>query len=284
VGVTIGNGVTGLGNFAFASCTSLTNVNIGNRVTRIGSDAFSSCNRLASITIPNGVTNLGDYSFTSCTRLSSVVIPNSVACIGRYAFYNCTSLASVTIGGSVTSIGEGAFDTCSSLPSIVVPNSVTNIGGTAFAFCAGLTNVTLGSGVTNIGDYAFSSCTKLTAVYCQGNAPIPGVSVFYNDFGSTTVYRLPGTSGWASTHAGHPVALWNLTVQASFNGFGVRTNQFGFNITSTGGVVVVVEACTDLAHPIWTPLQTNTLAGNSSYFSDPQWTNYPARLYRLRSP
>jgi len=22
----------------------------------------------------------------------------------------------------------------------------------------------------------------------------------------------------------------------------------------------------------------------TSYFSDPQWTNYPARFYRLRSP
>jgi hypothetical protein len=95
---------------------------------------------------------------------------------------------------------------------------------------------------------------------------------------------LPGTSGWASTYAGHPVALWNLTVQATCNGLGVRTNQFGFHITCASGTVVVVETCTDLAHPIWSPLQTNTLAGSSFYFSDPQWTNYPARLYRLRSP
>ena len=32
------------------------------------------------------------------------------------------------------------------------------------------------------------------------------------------------------------------------------------------------------------PLQTNTLSSDSLYFSDPQWTNYPARFYRLRSP
>ena len=170
------------------------------------------------------------------------------------------------------------------MPSIAIPNNVTNIGGSAFSFCAGLSNVTLGNNVSNIGDYAFSSCARLTAVYCQGNAPIPGASVFYGDSSSTTVYRLPGTSGWAATYAGHPVAQWNLTVQASYNGLGVRTNQFGFNITGASGTVVVVEACTDLFHPIWSPLQTNTLAGNSSYFSDPQWTNYPARLYRLRSP
>jgi hypothetical protein len=212
------------------------------------------------------------------------VIPNSVASIGKYAFYNCTSLTSVAIGGGVASIGDGAFDSCTSLTSIAIPNSVANIGGSAFSFCANLTNVILGNSVTNIGDYAFSSCARLTAVYCQGNAPIPGASVFYSDSGSTTVYRLPGTSGWAATYAGHPVALWNQTVQASVNSVGVRTNQFGFYITSASGTVVVVEACTDLARPIWLPLQTNTFTGNSSYFSDPQWTNYPARVYRLRFP
>lgn len=63
--------------------------------------------------------------------------------------------------------------------------------------------------------------------------------------------------------------------------FGVRTNQFGFTITGTSNLVIVVEASTNLAGPAWYPLQTNTLAGGSSYFSDPQWSNYSARFYRL---
>jgi hypothetical protein len=46
----------------------------------------------------------------------------------------------------------------------------------------------------------------------------------------------------------------------------------------------VVEACTDLGAPVWTPLGTNTLTGGSSYFSDPQWINYSGRFYRLRPP
>jgi hypothetical protein len=62
---------------------------------------------------------------------------------------------------------------------------------------------------------------------------------------------------------------------------GVRTNQFGFNIIGTSNIVVVVEANTNLANPTWSPLRTNTLTGGSSYFSDPQWTNYPSRFYRL---
>jgi hypothetical protein len=47
---------------------------------------------------------------------------------------------------------------------------------------------------------------------------------------------------------------------------------------------VVVEACTDLALPDWSPVGTNTLVEGWSYFSDPEWTNYANRFYRLRSP
>jgi len=64
----------------------------------------------------------------------------------------------------------------------------------------------------------------------------------------------------------------------------VRTNQFGFTITWASGMVVVAEACTNLANPLWSPLQTNTLTGDTLYFSDPGWTNYPRRLYRIRWP
>ena len=66
--------------------------------------------------------------------------------------------------------------------------------------------------------------------------------------------------------------------------FGVRTNWFGFTITGTSNLVVVVQACTNLANPIWSPVGTNTLTGGSSYFSDSQWANYRTRFYRLRSP
>ena len=99
-----------------------------------------------------------------------------------------------------------------------------------------------------------------------------------------TVYYLPGTTGWGPTSGGRPTALWKPQFQANDISFGVRTNRFGFNITWASGRIVVVEACTDLAQPLWFPLGTNTLTDGSSYSSDPQWVNYPARFYRLRSP
>jgi hypothetical protein len=73
-------------------------------------------------------------------------------------------------------------------------------------------------------------------------------------------------------------------VQTRHASFGVRTNRFGFTLNGASNLVVVVEACTNLANPSWSRVETNTLTGGSSYFSDPQWTNYPGRFYRLRMP
>jgi hypothetical protein len=120
-------------------------------------------------------------------------------------------------------------------------------------------------------------------VYFKGNAPSAGSTVFNSD-NNTTVYYLSGTTGWSSIFAGRPAVLWNPQVQTSGASFGVRTNRFGFNLTGTSGLVIVVEACTNLASPFWQPVQTNTLTSGSSYFSDSQWTNYTGRFYRLRSP
>ena len=65
---------------------------------------------------------------------------------------------------------------------------------------------------------------------------------------------------------------------------GVRTGQFAFSINWASGENVIVEVCTNLVNPIWSPLRTNALASDPVYFSDSQWTNSPARFYRLRSP
>jgi hypothetical protein len=303
--VTIGTNVTNIGNSAFYECTSLTSVTIPNSVTTIGGDAFGGCGRLTGVTIGDSVTSIGDGAFGYCPNLTSITIGTNVTNIGRSAFYECTSLTSVTIPSSVTSIGDIAFSGCTSLTSVTIPDSVTTIGDYTFQYCNSLTNVTIpnsvtsigqwafwscssltgvtiGNSVTSIGESAFRACFSLTGVCFQGNAPSVDTSSFLFD-DNATVYYLPGTTGWDSTLGGLPTVLWNPQVPISDTSFGVRANRFGFTITGATNLTVVIEAAPDLVNPAWLPVGTNTLNDGLSYFCDPQWTNYPARFYRLRS-
>jgi hypothetical protein len=63
----------------------------------------------------------------------------------------------------------------------------------------------------------------------------------------------------------------------------VRANQFGFTVSWATNLNVVVEAATDLKNPNWSPVQTNALNNGVVNFTDPDWTKYPSRFYRVRS-
>jgi hypothetical protein len=303
--ITIPNSVTNIGDEAFYSCSGLTNVVIGTNVITIGGAAFGSCSGLTHVTLPDSLVNLNLWAFIDCSSLTSIKIPNRVTSIGDSIFDGCSSLAQVTLGTNVNSIGQYAFHDCSSLTSMVIPNSVTSIGMDAFYNCTGMTNLVIGRGVTNIdswaftycnptrlvipagvtsiGDYALGGMYNLTAVFFTGNAPTNlGVGILQGD--PVTVYYLPGTTGWGPTFAGYPTVLWNPQLQTHDGKFGVRTNRFGFNIAGTAGIPLVVETATNLTGAAWTTLQNCTLTNGSIYFSDPQWTNYPRRFYRIRSP
>jgi hypothetical protein len=322
--LTIPGSVNFLGNYAFVNCTGLTNITMENGASSIGSESFAFCYSLISVTIPGSVTSIGGIAFAGCYKLSNVAIANGVTTIGGSAFSGCSNLVNISIPASVTNIGNNAYSGCTSMKTITVdaqnlfytsangvlfdrnqktliqypcgkvgnytvPASVTNIATEAFGFCSGLFTVMIPASVASIGGNAFVNCNSLTNVFFKGNAPaIGGRSGLFSGVNGT-VYYLPGAFGWGSTYGGLPTVLWNPQAQTGGTTFGVRTNKFGFTITGSSNLVIVVEACTNLANSSWTPVSTNTLnsfigTNGTSYFSDPRWTNYPARFYRFRSP
>jgi hypothetical protein len=163
---------------------------------------------------------------------------------------------------------------------VTIPDSVTSIGGYAFSLCTGLTSVTLGNSVTSIGQCAFSGCSGLRAAFFKGDAPTLFWASVFSGANDVTVYYRPGTVRWGDTFAGRPAVLWNPVIPS----LGVTANGFGFKITGTADIPIVVEGCTDLASGAWVPLRTASLSNGFFDFIDPGWTNHPARFYRVRSP
>ncbi|MDX1409433.1 MAG: hypothetical protein R3330_14900, partial [Saprospiraceae bacterium] len=99
-------------------------------------------------------------------------------------------------------------------------------------------------------------------------------------------YHLPGTIGWDTfvLSSWGELLPWDPEIQTSDPSFGVQSDQFGFNITASSDLLVVVEATDTASLFNWSPVGTNQLAAGSSYFSDPDWMDYPCRIYRLRLP
>lgn len=152
--------VVRIGNYAFAE-SSLTSVTIPNGITRIGEYAFYKCTKVTFISIPSTVTSLGDCSFSGCNQLESVSLPNSVKTIGTGLFSGCISLRQITIPNGITSIPQYTFSNCSSLINVSIPQGVTGIGEYAFRGCTKLNSINLSNTITRIDEYAFYGCTAM---------------------------------------------------------------------------------------------------------------------------
>jgi Beta-propeller repeat len=128
-----------------------------------------------------------------------------------------------------------------------------------------------------------SSSMFKCAVDSTGNCYLAGFYQGTATFGTTTLQPQEAWNFFL-TEVGQSITGTSVTIQTSGASFGVRTNRFGFDITGASNVVVVIEASTNLINPAWIPISTNTLTSGTSYFSDPQWTNYPGRFYRIGAP
>ena len=186
-------------------CEQITTITIAQGITEIGNYAFNGCEKVTQITIPDSVTVFGYGSFDNCSSLASIDIPASVTEIGNAPFYRCYSLKAITVDSendnfisdesgalynkdktmliqyptgrteanfsipdTVETINFGAFADCKYLFNIILPDSVTKIDSMCFAGCSSLEVITLSKNLTMIGEMAFSDCVSLKDAYYTG--------------------------------------------------------------------------------------------------------------------
>ena len=98
--ITVGNGVTHIGAYAFCGAGGVRSVDIASSVRTIGNGAFWGCSSLQDLTIPAGVETIGTSAFYYCANMNSISIPKTVTRIEKSAFYLCSGLTDVYFGGT----------------------------------------------------------------------------------------------------------------------------------------------------------------------------------------
>ena len=127
-------GVTKIGAYAFAGCTSIERVFFPSTLTCIDDSAFLGCSALSSIDIPDSVNELQWQCFSDCSSLKSVKLSSNISFIPMFAFIRC-DIRSIVIPDGVELIGSYAFEENKNLTSVVIPDSVKEIQIGVFKDC-----------------------------------------------------------------------------------------------------------------------------------------------------
>ena len=84
----------------------------------MGDYAFAYCENLQEVNLPDSLLTIGKSAFIECFGLTSLVIPNMVTAISQSTFFKCVYLKTLTLGEAVETIADRAFDNNPRLTSI----------------------------------------------------------------------------------------------------------------------------------------------------------------------
>ncbi len=233
--VVIDEGVTSIGDYAFANCPQLSEIVISDSVTNIGYRAFINCTGLKEIEIPENIRTIGAYAFQGCSLLETLNFNAQNANSVYYnAFYNCP-VKTLNIGPSVNNfpkvssvetvaIAEGtavvpyeAFSGCKYLTNVSLPNTLTTISENAFYNCTSLESINIPDSVTYIGRYAFQNCEGLTMITTPNSDCYIDYRAFYNCLNLTTVnYNTYSGSIYYNSFENCPVKTLNIGVGVNY--------------------------------------------------------------------
>ena len=197
--IALPEGVTSIGDYAFAHNDRLKEITLPQSLTSIGWYAFSDCFALGKIAIPDGVTELPYGLFAWCTELKEVALGAKTEKIDTSVFRLCGKLERITISESnahFKSAADGRFLLNKTGDTLVlgcqdgaIPDGVKKIGGKAFEGRTGLKEIDFNE-VEEIGEYAFAMCAGLDRLKLTSAVRTIGDGAFQNCIGLSTV-RIP---------------------------------------------------------------------------------------------
>lgn len=158
VNLVVGNNLSGIGNYAFYSCTSMRSITLSNALDTIGNYAFADCYNMNTVNLnpASNITAIGTHAFENCRALTSFTVPVNVTAIGDAAFKGCWSLSEIDLCGggqnvALNTLGCDLFVDCQQLKSLTFPKGFTeDVDISNFEGCLSLGSITVGNKTMNI--------------------------------------------------------------------------------------------------------------------------------------
>lgn len=207
----------------------------GKSVCIIGEYAFADCSNLQNVDL-GSVKELKSYSFSNCTSLKEIVFPKELLTIGSNTFSGDYNLKKINMyyndgkmkcseafinSGVDTVVIEERYAKIKNLKGINIKNVIFKNIGTIDRECQGMAsieNIQIDDSITWISDYSFKNCTGLKSINLPKKASIVGKYLFD---GCTSLKKInipanlknsPGTSGiFINSYINHIVFDKGLT-------------------------------------------------------------------------
>ena len=107
--ISIGDGVTSIGDYAFVFNGGEVKLTIGKKVKRIGEAAFMNTGIKGTLTIPNSVQTIGENAFSQ-SAITKLVLGKGIKELGDYAFcYSPLKSVDASKAKALETIGEYCF-------------------------------------------------------------------------------------------------------------------------------------------------------------------------------
>lgn len=154
------------------------NIRIDDGVTKIGENAFAYFYYVENISVGNTVETIGDYAFYEATYYAEkdldLVLPETLRTIGEEAFYKALHIKNVYIKSDVLDINYAGFYGCDGLVNLAIGSTTEavkkefELRDEAFENCEHLENVFLANSLEWLYEDAFEDCYAIKNFYYGG--------------------------------------------------------------------------------------------------------------------